>query len=77
MLPGTEGDFGVLPRHERFLTALREARSRSATSAGTRKATISDGFADVSGERGRGDGHSCAFARRREALSVTPSRASP
>ena len=49
VLPGSEGDFGVLPRHERLLTALREGEVEIRTAAGTRKATISEGFADVSG----------------------------
>jgi len=51
VLPGTEGDFGVLPSHERFLTPLRigaiEVRSRD----GERLyAAIANGFADVRGD---------------------------
>ena len=42
VLPGSEGDFGVLPQHERLLTALREGEVEIKTSAGTRKATISE-----------------------------------
>jgi F-type H+-transporting ATPase subunit epsilon len=50
VLPGSEGDFGVLPRHERLMTALRPGEIEIRTSAGTRRASISEGFADVSGE---------------------------
>ena len=49
VLPGSEGDFGVLPRHERLLTALREGEVEIRTAAGVQRATISEGFADVSG----------------------------
>jgi F-type H+-transporting ATPase subunit epsilon len=49
VLPGSEGDFGVLPRHERLMTSLRVGELEIRTSSGTRRATISEGFADVSG----------------------------
>jgi F-type H+-transporting ATPase subunit epsilon len=49
VLPGSEGDFGVLPQHERLLTPLRPGPVEIRTAAGTRRATISEGFADVSG----------------------------
>jgi F-type H+-transporting ATPase subunit epsilon len=49
VLPGSEGDFGVLPRHERLLTSLRVGEVEIKTSTGTRRASISEGFADVSG----------------------------
>lgn len=62
VLPGTEGDFGVLPRHERLLASLREGELEIRTSAGTRKATISEGFADVSGTEVVVMVTSCAFA---------------
>ena len=62
VLPGTEGDFGVLPQHERLLTALREGEVEIKTPAGTRKATISEGFADVSGSEVVVMVTSCAFA---------------
>lgn len=48
-VPGSEGDFGVLPRHERLMTSLRVGELEIRTSSGTRRATISEGFADVSG----------------------------
>ena len=50
VLPGSEGDFGVLPRHERLMTALRAGEVEIRSSSGTRRASISEGFADVSGE---------------------------
>ena len=62
VLPGSEGDFGVLPHHERLLTALRAGEVEIKTSAGTRKATISEGFADVSGSEVVVMVTSCAFA---------------
>lgn len=51
VLPGSEGDFGVLPQHERFLTPLRigEVQIRAGGS-GAVFAAIADGFADVSGD---------------------------
>ena len=49
VLPGSEGDFGVLPRHERLMTPLRVGELEIRTGSGTRRASISDGFADVSG----------------------------
>jgi F-type H+-transporting ATPase subunit epsilon len=61
VLPGTEGDFGVLPQHERLLTALREGELEIKTSAGTRTAKISEGFADVSGSEVVVMVTSCAF----------------
>jgi len=62
VLPGSEGDFGVLPRHERLLTALREGQVEIRTAAGTRTATISEGFADVSATEVVVLVTSCAFA---------------
>jgi F-type H+-transporting ATPase subunit epsilon len=62
VLPGTEGDFGVLPQHERLLTALREGEVEIKTSAGTRTAKISEGFADVSGSEVVVMVTSCAFS---------------
>ena len=48
VLPGSEGDFGVLPEHARFLSPLRVG----VLEVGARqKAAVSGGFADVSAER--------------------------
>jgi F-type H+-transporting ATPase subunit epsilon len=49
VLPGSEGDFGVLPQHERLLTPLRPGPVEIRTGGATRRATIAEGFADVSG----------------------------
>ena len=51
VLPGAEGEFGVLAQHERFLAALRYGVMETRTSQGSVWAAISDGFADVSAER--------------------------
>jgi F-type H+-transporting ATPase subunit epsilon len=51
VLPGSEGDFGVLPGHERFLSALRCGEVQIKTGAQTVYAAASGGFADVSGDQ--------------------------
>ena len=50
VLPGSEGRFGVLAGHERFLAPLKigEVELRGAT--GTEWAALSGGFADVNAE---------------------------
>ena len=50
VLPGEAGDFGVLDGHERFLSALREGPIEI-QEGGTRSGELSDGFAEVSGDR--------------------------
>ena len=50
VLPGSEGDFGVLDGHERFLSPLRIGALAVQTGGTTRWAAVSKGFADVSGE---------------------------
>ncbi|MDH5306144.1 MAG: ATP synthase F1 subunit epsilon [Myxococcales bacterium] len=50
VLPGSEGDFGVLPSHERFLTPLRIGAVEIRTGSETLWAAIADGFAEVTGE---------------------------
>ena len=51
VLPGSEGDFGVLPEHERFLTPLRFGALEIRANGGERRKALADGFADVSGDR--------------------------
>ena len=51
VLPGSEGDFGVLPGHERFLSALRCGEVQIETGNQTIYAASSSGFADVSGDQ--------------------------
>ncbi len=48
-LPGSEGDFGVLEGHERFLCPLRLGRAEIRTGRGTVAAAIGSGFARVEG----------------------------
>ena len=50
VLPGSEGDFGVLRSHERFLTPLRPGEVEIRTDSDRVFAAIAEGFADVSGE---------------------------
>ncbi|MDJ0849738.1 MAG: ATP synthase F1 subunit epsilon [Myxococcota bacterium] len=52
VLPGSEGDFGVLEHHERFLAPLRIGEVEFRTSDGeTVYGSIAGGFADVSGHQ--------------------------
>ena len=50
VLPGAEGDFGVLESHEKFLTPLKYGPMEIRLPDGTSEwAAVSDGFAEVSG----------------------------
>jgi F-type H+-transporting ATPase subunit epsilon len=51
VLPGVEGEFGVLEAHERFLSALDHGCMEIRTVAGSRFSVVSDGFAEVGPER--------------------------
>jgi F-type H+-transporting ATPase subunit epsilon len=52
VLPGSEGDFGVLEQHERFLTSLRPGALEIIGSGDASQwAAVSDGFADVGAEQ--------------------------
>ena len=53
VVPGSEGDFGVLPGHERFLAPIRigELEVRSGNDPSRRWAAVGGGFADVGAER--------------------------
>jgi F-type H+-transporting ATPase subunit epsilon len=51
VLPGSEGEFGVLAGHERFLTPLKVGAVEILQAGRTRYAAISGGFADVGGDR--------------------------
>jgi F-type H+-transporting ATPase subunit epsilon len=51
VLPGTQGEFGVLAGHEPFLTALEIGRAELRTSRGSSYAAMSGGFAEVGAER--------------------------
>lgn len=51
VLPGTEGDFGVLASHERLLAPLRIGSVEIHESGGITYAAIADGFAQVDGDK--------------------------
>jgi F-type H+-transporting ATPase subunit epsilon len=52
VLPGAEGEFGVLERHERYLAPLQPGAVQIKTGSGNVQwAAVSDGFADVSAEQ--------------------------
>ncbi len=51
VLPGREGEFGVLTNHERFLAPLRVGAVEILTGEGALYAAVADGFAEVDGER--------------------------
>ena len=64
LLPGSEGDFGVLPGHERFLTPLRIGEVEIRAEGDTLYASISEGFADVSGDEVTVMVESCELAHQ-------------
>ncbi len=49
VLPGREGEFGVLTNHERFLAPLRVGTVEILTGDGSLYAAVADGFAEVDG----------------------------
>ncbi len=51
VLPGSEGDFGVLPGHERFLASLRAGEVEIRSAAAAQYAALTDGYAEVAGDR--------------------------
>ena len=48
--PGVEGDFGVLPDHAPFMTALREGLVTVYNGGARTQFDVKGGFADVNGE---------------------------
>jgi len=50
VLPGSEGEFGVLQHHERLLAPLRPGEVVIHTGQGQLYAAIADGFAEVNGD---------------------------
>jgi len=48
--PGVEGDFGVLPDHAPFMTALREGLVTVYVGGTRTQYDVKGGFADVNGE---------------------------
>jgi F-type H+-transporting ATPase subunit epsilon len=61
VVPGTEGDFGVLPGHERFLSPVRIGELE-VDGGGRKWAAVSDGFAEVNGDKIVLMVDSCEFA---------------
>jgi len=51
VLPGSEGDFGVLASHERLLAPLRIGNVEIHEADGITYAAIADGFAQVDGDK--------------------------
>lgn len=51
VLPGSEGEFGVLEQHERSLAPLQHGVIEIRLASGSEWAAVSNGFADVSSER--------------------------
>ncbi len=62
VLPGTEGDFGVLTGHEVFLTGLRIGEMRVAQDGRDLWAAVSRGFAEVHEDRVTVMVGTCEFA---------------
>jgi F-type H+-transporting ATPase subunit epsilon len=62
VLPGSEGDFGVLEGHERFLCPLRPGQLEIKASSGSQFAAIGSGFADVNGAEAAVMVESCEIA---------------
>lgn len=50
VVPGVEGEFGVLPAHEPFLSALEAGIVRYDVGGRTQQLAVSAGFAEVTGE---------------------------
>jgi F-type H+-transporting ATPase subunit epsilon len=51
VLPGSEGEFGALEDHERFLTPLQHGVMEIRTASGSQWSAVTDGFAEVDGKR--------------------------
>ena len=72
VLPGSEGDFGVLEGHERFLSPLRLGEVEIRSGAQSRWAAIESGFARVEGQLVSVLVDDCALA---EEIDVAAARA--
>ncbi len=51
VVPGAQGEFGVLPSHERFLAPLREGTVRYRAAGETQQLRVTGGFAEVTEQR--------------------------
>lgn len=47
VVPGTEGEFGVLPRHAPFMATIKPGALRILNDGGERRIFVNGGFADV------------------------------
>ena len=74
LLPGSEGDFGVLPGHERFLTPLRIGEVEIQAEGDTLYASISECFANVSGDEVTVMVESCELAHEIDAARAELAR---
>jgi F-type H+-transporting ATPase subunit epsilon len=70
VLPGSEGDFGVLEKHERTLAPLQHGVVEIKTTSGSEWAAVSNGFADVSAERVVVLADSCVLAAEIDKAAV-------
>jgi F-type H+-transporting ATPase subunit epsilon len=76
VVPGTEGDFGVLPGHERFLSPVRIGELQlEVPGANGRWAAVSDGFAEVTGDKTVLMVDTCEFAGDIDAARAERARA--
>ena len=62
VLPGTEGEFGVLASHERFLSPLKIGQVEIQAADGPLYAAIRGGFAEVGGDQVTVLDDSCALS---------------
>jgi len=74
VLPGSEGDFGVLGGHERFLAPLRVGEIEIRDERDQRFAAVSGGFADVSGDQVVVLAETCELAERIDAARAERAR---
>jgi F-type H+-transporting ATPase subunit epsilon len=70
VLPGSEGDFGVLASHERFLSPLRVGTLEILTPEGASYAAITEGFAEVQGDTVTVLVDRCEFSNEIDATSA-------
>ena len=75
VLPGAEGDFGVLELHERFLAPLRHGAIEIRSGDSTQFAAVSDGIADVSAQQVVVMADYCALAGDIDTAMVEQERA--
>lgn len=75
VLPGSEGDLGVLEGHERFLAPLRAGEIELRDGRGRRWAAVSGGFADVSAQEVVVLADACELAERIDVARAERARA--